>query len=170
MNESGESVVESKIDVKTAWERYVAEVPSDEKAVSKAAFHLIRQGRIPSISEISEVLDFSEGQCRSLLEAMSSKGSVTIDEDRITGAGGLTIVPTEHQIILEGIPLYCWCALDTLGIPSVLAEDATVICDDNQSDEFLRLRFEAGRLVDFPRPLLLQLAPPDRTRLLCGGT
>jgi hypothetical protein len=32
------------------------------------------------------------------------------------------------------------------------------------------MHFEVGHLVNPPHPLHLQLAPPDQTRLLCGGT
>lgn len=158
------------MDIKTTWERYIAEIPPNQKAISRAAFHLLRQGEVPLISQIAGILDLPEAQYRSLLKVMSAKGSVTIDEDRITGAGGLSTVPTLHQIILKGIQLYCWCALDTLGIPAALAEDADITSADGQSGNRLRLRFEAGRLVDSPHPLRLQLAPPDQTRLLCGGT
>ncbi|TAN23536.1 MAG: hypothetical protein EPN30_07460 [Actinomycetota bacterium] len=157
-------------EIKTAWERYIAELPPDQNALNRAAFHLLRQGQAPSVSQLAEILDLPEAQCRSLIKVMLAIGSVTIDDDRITGAGGLSIVPTFHQITLADIQLYCWCALDTLGIPAALAEDADITSEDGQSGNKLRLRFEAGRLVDFPNPLRLQLAPPDQTRLLCGGT
>lgn len=158
------------MDIKTAWEKYVADVPSDENAINRVAFHLLRRGEAPSISEVAGILDLKITRCRELLEAMSAKGSVTVEEDIVTGAGGLSVVPTSHQINLKGVQLYCWCALDTLGIPAALAEDAEITTVDGLRGDQINLRFEAGHLVEAPHPLYLQLAPPDQARLLCGGT
>lgn len=162
--------MEPKLDIRTAWERYVAEVPPDENAINRTAFHLLRRGEALSVSEVAGILDLTDERCRTLLETMSAKGSVTINEDLITGAGGLSIVPTSHQMKLKGVQLYCWCALDTLGIPAALAEDAEITSVDGLSGGQMKLRFEAGQLVETPHPFYLQLAPPDQARLLCGGT
>ncbi len=158
------------MDIRTRWERYVADVPPDESAINKTAFHLLRRGKAPSISEVAGNLGLKITRCRALLEAMSAKGIVTVDEDLVTGAGGLSVVPTSHQMNLKGVRLYCWCALDTLGIPAALAEDAEITSVDGLKGGQMNLRFEGGHLVEAPHPLYLQLAPPDQTRLLCGGT
>ena len=159
-----------KLDVRTVWERYVTEAPPEENAINRTAFHLLRRGQAPSISEIARILDLTDARCRTLLKTMSDKGSVTINDDLVTGASGLSIVPTSHQLQLKGVQLYCWCALDTIGIPAALAEDAEINSVDGLTGEHLKLRFEAGRLVETPHALWLQLAPPDQARLLCGGT
>ncbi|MDA8080321.1 MAG: organomercurial lyase [Actinomycetota bacterium] len=162
--------MEPKMDIRTAWERYVANVPSDENAINRVAFHLLRRGEAPSISEVAGILDLTIKKCQELLEAMSAKGSVTVEEDIVTGAGGLSVIPTSHQINLKDVRLYCWCALDAIGIPAALAEDAEITTVDGFRGDQIHLRFEAGHLIEAPPSLYLQLAPPDQARPLCGGT
>ncbi|TAM68633.1 MAG: organomercurial lyase MerB [Microbacteriaceae bacterium] len=47
------------------------------------------------------------------------------DTGRIIGQG-LTLKPTPHHIEIDGVPLYTWCALDTLIFPTVLGVSARV--------------------------------------------
>jgi alkylmercury lyase len=49
----------------------------------------------------------------------------TDEQGRIVGSG-LTLRPTPHRFALDGRQLYTWCALDTLILPVVLEQGATV--------------------------------------------
>ena len=101
---------------------------------------------------------------------MAGNGSVTLEDGLITGVGGLSSTPTMHRLVLDGVELYCWCALDTLGIPAALVADASIVSPDTNGGNPIALRFERGRLAQATEKILLQLAPPDQARLLCGGT
>jgi alkylmercury lyase len=46
-------------------------------------------------------------------------------DGRIVGCG-LTLVPTDHQIVFSGSPLYTWCAFDTVLFPVMLGRRAEV--------------------------------------------
>ena len=65
----------------------------------------------------------SEGFVRAAMERIPN---LEIDEDgRIVGCG-LTLAPTDHQIIFSGPPLYTWCAFDTVLFPALLGRSAEV--------------------------------------------
>ena len=163
-------VGEPTLDIKLAWERYTAELPPEQTAISRVIFHQLCLGRAPAISEIGDTLHQSVKECTTLLKAMVANGTVTMKDDLVTGTGGLSVVPTSHHLRLNGIQLYCWCALDTLGIPSALSENAEITSVDGINGRAVNLHFESGRLTQAPYPLQLQLFPPDQTRLLYGGT
>ncbi len=61
-----------------------------------------------------------------LSEAMERLPNLELDEDgRIVGCG-LTLAPTDHQIIFSGPPLFTWCAFDTVLFPALLGRSAEV--------------------------------------------
>jgi alkylmercury lyase len=61
-----------------------------------------------------------------LSAAMDRIANVEVDEDgRIVGCG-LTLAPTDHQIIFSGPPLFTWCAFDTVLFPALLSRSAEV--------------------------------------------
>ena len=61
-----------------------------------------------------------------LRAAMDRIPNLELDEDgRIVGCG-LTLAPTDHQIIFSGPPLYTWCAFDTVLFPALLGRRAEV--------------------------------------------
>ena len=58
--------------------------------------------------------------------AMDRIPNLELDErGRIVGCG-LTLAPTDHQIIFSGPPLYTWCAFDTVLFPALLGRSADV--------------------------------------------
>jgi alkylmercury lyase len=69
----------------------------------------------------------SEVDSETLLNAaMERLPNVELDEDgRIVGCG-LTLAPTDHQIIFSGPPLFTYCAFDTVLFPALLGRSAEV--------------------------------------------
>jgi alkylmercury lyase len=58
--------------------------------------------------------------------AMERLPNVELDENgRIVGCG-LTLAPTDHQIIFSGPPLFTYCAFDTVLFPALLGRSAEV--------------------------------------------
>jgi alkylmercury lyase len=58
--------------------------------------------------------------------ALQRMPNVEFDTDgRIVGCG-LTLAPTDHQIVFTGPPLYTWCAFDTVLFPVLLGRRAEV--------------------------------------------
>lgn len=145
-------------------------MPHAQNRIVKEAFHRIRRGESPAISEIAHTLRMSPNEISNHLQIMLEHGSITLEEESITGAGGLSTTVTPHQLRLDGVDLFCWCALDTLGIPSALGSNASVSSPYASNGEIAKLEFEKGRLTKAPTGIFLQLAPPSQARLLCGGT
>ena len=48
------------------------------------------------------------------------------DNRRVVGFAGLTLEPTRHRLITDGVTLFAWCAWDTLFIPRILGVTANV--------------------------------------------
>ena len=48
------------------------------------------------------------------------------DNRRVVGFAGLTLEPTRHQITINGVTLFAWCAWDTLFIPKILGVTANI--------------------------------------------
>ena len=48
------------------------------------------------------------------------------DNRRVVGFAGLTLEPTRHPLITDGVMLFAWCAWDTLFIPRILGVTANV--------------------------------------------
>jgi alkylmercury lyase len=58
--------------------------------------------------------------------AMERMPNLELAEDgRVVGCG-LTLAPTDHQILFSGPPLFTWCAFDTLLFPALLGRSAEV--------------------------------------------
>ncbi len=48
------------------------------------------------------------------------------DNRRVVGFAGLTLEPTRHRLITDGVALFAWCAWDSLFIPRILGVTANV--------------------------------------------
>ncbi len=48
------------------------------------------------------------------------------DKRRVVGFAGLTLEPTRHRLIADGVTLFAWCAWDTLFTPRILGVTADI--------------------------------------------
>jgi hypothetical protein len=64
------------------------------------------------------------------VDGLIRAGRIEIDDDRITGVGGLTLTSTPHTLELPDASMHTWCALDAIGIPVALGlvAEITTIC------------------------------------------
>lgn len=60
-------------------------------------------------------------------------------EGEILGFGGLAAVPMHHRFEVDGIPLWTWCAWDSLFIPELLGKTAQVTSSSPGTDEEIGL-------------------------------
>jgi hypothetical protein len=58
---------------------------------------------------------------------LAAMGRCQLDQDRIVGAHGLTMLPTPHQIRVPAGTRHTWCGFDAVGIPAALGLDATAV-------------------------------------------
>src|SRR5438128_12402662 len=89
---------------------------------------LIRQlalGAPVGVSGLATAAELSEAQVADTLDRLP--GVFRDEQQRVVGFMGLTVVEIgQHRIHLDGRPLSAWCAWDTLFLPELLGEDATI--------------------------------------------
>ena len=137
------------------------------------AFTAIRAGKPLMLDAARQQLGLSSAELSQLVARFVDRGLLTLDErgEIVTGAIGLSIMPSKHRVLLDGRSLYVWCALDIVGIPAALGADARAESRSADTDEAVWLEIEAGRVVRASHPQLhVSLTPPDAARSLCGST
>lgn len=154
----------------TAWDNWEAALPPDQRAITRTAFRALVAGRTPSMAELGEALgEAVDGVARSLHQ-MITQGLATLDGDRITGIGGLSLVPAPHALQWNGRPYWTWCALDAIGIPAAIGGIATVQSHVAPGGVPVSLIFEDGAWRNPDPTLGIRLVEPEVARPLCGGT
>jgi alkylmercury lyase len=68
--------------------------------------------------------------------------------DQIVGAMGLSLSDSPHRLYVEGVALSAWCALDTLFLPAVLQQTATIESLSPVTHAQIRLRVSPERVED----------------------
>lgn len=122
-----------------------------EEAVRRLAFRTLRRGEVASPAAIAESAGLSVGEVDDALQSLASGGQVELDEDgRVVGSAGLTLLPTPHRLTLAGVPLHTWCAIDAIGIPAALGQDALATTSCPRCGRELRIEFERGRPASEP--------------------
>ncbi len=156
MNPALSSVTQSWIDL-TEENR-----GTDRFHISYAAFQSIRQGTGPTPDELADMTPMSQPDARELIGKMIDEGRLRLDQtqDRVIGAGGLSLEPARQSLKMGNRTFGTWCALDAVGIPAGLDLDAIVeaTCDD--TGDPVRIEISAGKIVDqSPDPLWITLVP-----------
>lgn len=107
----------------------LVERTADVDRVRHVAFEALRMGTAPRLSELAHRTGLDARRVRDIVGSLVAGGIATTEGDlagdpTVTGADGLTIGPTAHQLVIGGRLLHTWCAFDTVGIPAALAVDA----------------------------------------------
>ena len=151
-----------------SWLAWEAGRPEVERRLIKRAFVSLRKGLPVTVSELARELEVPSTSLRDYIEQLAGYGRVTLENEVITGAAGLSVAPANHRLLLAGQLLYTWCALDAVGIPAALAVDATI---ESSYAEGGDLRIEiAARGPRSPDSAWVRVVPPDQERKMCGGT
>ncbi len=105
-----------------------SDTSADEQALRKAAFHAILTGEAIDRAGLVVITGFASEEVGTLLDRLIERGLVVVEPDsgRVVGSWGLSSVPTDHRLRIRGRQLYTWCALDAVGIPAGLGEDASI--------------------------------------------
>jgi hypothetical protein len=105
-----------------------ADLTGDELAICRAALHAILRGEAVDRGGLVAATGFTSNKVGALLEGLSKRGLVVVEPNsgRVVGSWGLSLPPTEHRLNIRGRELHAWCALDAVGIPAGLGEDATI--------------------------------------------
>ena len=102
--------------------------------------------------------------------AMERLPNLELDEDgRIVGCG-LTLAPTDHQIIFSGPPLFTWCAFDTVLFPALLGRSAEVRSRCHATGVPIRCSIGVDGIEELaPAAAVITLVAPDQEGAHCDG-
>jgi alkylmercury lyase len=85
--------------------------------------------------------------------------------DQIVGAMGLSLNDHPHRLTVEGVSLSAWCALDTLFLPAMLQQTATIESPSPVTHHLIRLRVSPERVEDVsPASAVVSLVIVDPSR------
>src|SRR5438874_12145388 len=98
-----------------------AAVGASATELCRAAFNAILNGKLMAVSELAK----STGTSSQDVEQLVGRALIVDERGRVVAAHGLSAIPArQHRLTLRGRPFWTWCAIDVLGIPAGLGEDA----------------------------------------------
>lgn len=102
------------------WDEALEDMPEATLAIRKSAFRFLQRGRPVQIAEAAEAAGLTVDIARQAAELVASVGMAELDGPTIVGMDGLTTRQTQHQLKLNGVTLWTWCAYDIVGIAAAL--------------------------------------------------
>jgi alkylmercury lyase-like protein len=98
-----------------------------QTALRTAAFRLLLERHEPVAPQLlANALGAPVEDVARDLQVLDDTGRVKLDGGAVLGSLGLTLVPTNHRINIDGAEWNTWCALDALGILGALAVDGWI--------------------------------------------
>ena len=144
-----------------------------QERVLHEAFRLIRAGRVATAVALEARTGLSSEEVHAALGALQAGGRIVyaVDAGSVVGAFGLSLLPTPHRLVLDGRPLFTWCALDAAGIPAGLAVDATAHSQCFTCQQALTIAYSAGTMTQaLPTEVCLWVAKPEVGHAVVGDT
>jgi alkylmercury lyase len=96
-----------------------------EQVFALALYQLLAKGKPVRREELAAILNRPSSEVWGTLSNWPSLIEWD-DNRRVMGFAGLTLEPTRHRLITDGVTLFAWCAWDTLFIPTILGVTANV--------------------------------------------
>jgi alkylmercury lyase len=145
----------------------------DERLVCGAAFHAILRGEALDRDGLARSTGFAPEKVDALLEGLKGRGLIVVEPggERIVGSWGLSLVPTNHRLSIRGRDLHTWCAVDVVGIPAALREDAIATSRCHECGVPVRIEMAAGEIRSVePADVRIWVAPSQAGRSVVGST
>lgn len=124
----------------------LAALPAAAATVRRAGFARLLQHDMAGGAVLAADTGLSAEMVRDAVALLERTGIATVDhEGRVVGVGGLSLVPTAHQLLLDGQTFWTWCAFDAVGIPAALGIDAVARSRCGHCGDRLDVTLTAGR-------------------------
>ena len=137
---------------------------NQEQELSLAIYRNLGRGMPVSQEKLSASTTLSTGEIDVILKKWPG---VFYEGGSIVGYWGLAIGEMPHQIQFEDRKLYGWCAWDTLFIPQILGEAATIFSRDQESKEQIVIRLDQnGDLIEAESEIMVSMLIPDEERMM----
>ncbi|MFC4609851.1 organomercurial lyase [Streptomyces maoxianensis] len=106
-------------------------------------------GRAPEAADLEETAAGQGRQAADVLAELAAEDFLTLDADgRIRAAYPFSAVPTAHRVRFpDGTQAWSMCAIDALGIPTMLDTDAVITSSDPVTGEPITVSSTKGRTV-----------------------
>ncbi|MDQ1504010.1 MAG: alkylmercury lyase [Actinomycetota bacterium] len=130
-----------------------ADDPELERAVRRAGFAALLDGRFPTLPELAAAAGVSDEEAAAVVAALVARGRATVTPDgRLDGIAGVTGRATRHTVEWSGGPggsgargiIQTWCAFDAVAVPAALGWTATAVTTCRSCGDGLRVALEAG--------------------------
>jgi hypothetical protein len=123
-------------------------ISADERTLRKVAFHAILKGETMDRAGLAALTGFAPEHVAALLDGLVDRGLIVLDSDgrHVVGSWGLSLMPTDHQLRIRGHELHTWCAVDAVGIPAGLNEDARIASQCHRCGAPVRVEMSAGQV------------------------
>ncbi len=146
---------------------------ADEQLLCEAAFHAILRGESIDQAGLKAVTGLVPEKVDDLVDGLTKRGLLVVEpgSGRMVGSWGLSSVPTNHRLRIRGQELYGWCAVDAVGIPAGLGEDAIIVSRCSQCSAPVNVEMVAGQISHFePADMQVWVAASQVGRSVAGFT
>jgi hypothetical protein len=119
-------------------------------ALRRASFRTVLGGEARPLDDLAREAGASAEEAAEL----ARRDLVVLDgAGRVVGAAGLSLEPIrQHRLRVRSRGFWTWCAIDAVGIPSALGEDAEVETTCHHCAVPVRVRFRGGRVAEASHP------------------
>ncbi|MGA5215235.1 organomercurial lyase [Streptomyces cinereoruber] len=118
------------------------------RAVHRAVLrHFAVTGRAPEPAVLEPIAAEAGRPAAEVLAELDREDFLTLDQDgQIRAAYPFSAVPTAHRVTIAGGALvWSMCAIDALGIPAMLGQDAVITSSDPTNSESVMVTHAGGR-------------------------
>jgi alkylmercury lyase len=125
----------------------LAEQPLDDQALLARAFWLLLDhGHPVEVGALADALQREPAAVAAAVDRLAQAGRNRRDRaGRLLGSHGLSVVPTRHELMVDGKRYWTWCAYDAVGILGALEADGRVRSRSPHSGRLIELDFHGGQ-------------------------
>jgi hypothetical protein len=130
--------------------------------LSYTVFRSVLEGVALTKGELASRVSMDHDEALDLIQRMIEEGRLRVAHsgERVVAAGGLSLEPLRHTLLMNGRRFGCWCALDAVGIPAGMDLDATVESECLDTGEPVWIEIQGGRIASqSPEDVLISLVP-----------
>jgi alkylmercury lyase len=147
-------------------ERFLAYTPGQRRLLVQLVRELAHGRPITSeqVDQRIAALGLEQDAAHRFLRELTERDA----DDRIVGAIGLSLEDHPHHVTVDGVSLSAWCALDTLFLPALLQQTATIASPAPTTHAMIRLRVSPERLEEVDPAgavISIVLVDPSRERM-----
>jgi alkylmercury lyase len=119
----------------------------DQVLLARAFWLLLDQGRPVEVGALADALQREPAAVVAVVDRLAKAGLTRRDRAGrlLGGSHGLSVVPTHHELLMDGKRRWTWCAYDAVGILGALEADGRVRSRSPPSGALIELGFYGGR-------------------------